>query len=71
MRPSLLLAYDFPPARGGIARVMSEIAARQPDGRLIVSTGSAGRNGSVDAAYGSRVDRMPLPSRRLRVEAPR
>jgi phosphatidylinositol alpha-1,6-mannosyltransferase len=67
MRPSLLLAYDFPPARGGIARVMSEIAERHPDGSLIVSTGSAGRAGAQDDGSGSRVDRMPLPSRRLRV----
>ena len=67
MRPSLLLAYDFPPARGGIARVMSEVACRHPEGSLIVSTGSAGRADAVDARYGTRVDRMPLPSRRLRV----
>jgi phosphatidylinositol alpha-1,6-mannosyltransferase len=67
MRPSLLLAYDFPPARGGIARVMSEVACRHPEGSLIVSTGSAGRSDTVDARYGTRVDRMALPSRRLRV----
>lgn len=67
MRPSLLLAYDFPPARGGIARVMSEVACRYPEGSLIVSTGSAGRSDAIDARYGTRVDRMPLPSRRLRV----
>ena len=67
MRPSLLLAYDFPPARGGIARVMSEVACRHPEGSLVVSTGSAGRSDVVDARYGTRVDRMPIPSRRLRV----
>ena len=67
MRPSLLLAYDFPPARGGIARVMSEVACRHPEGSLIVSTGSAGRSDAVNARYGTRVDRMALPSRRLRV----
>jgi len=67
MRPSLLLAYDFPPVRGGIARVMSEIAARHPEGSLIVSTGSSGESASVDAEFGGKVDRMPLPSRRLRV----
>lgn len=67
MRPSLLLAYDFPPARGGIARVMSEVACRHPEGSLVVSTGSAGRSDVIDARYGTRVDRMALPSRRLRV----
>jgi len=67
MRPSLLLAYDFPPARGGIARVMSELARRHPPGTLIVSTGGAPNAGAVDAAYQNRVDRMGMGQRQLRV----
>lgn len=67
MRPSLLLAYDFPPARGGIARVMGEVARRYPSGTLVVSTGGARGSEAVDAAIGNRVDRMPLSPRRLRV----
>jgi phosphatidylinositol alpha-1,6-mannosyltransferase len=67
MRPALLLAFDFPPARGGIARVMSEIAARHPADSLVVSTGSAGGADAADARFPGRIDRMPFPSRRLRV----
>ena len=67
MHPSLLLAYDFPPARGGIARVMSELALRHPPGSLIVSTGGARDAEAVDDAYPNRIDRVGIGQRQLRV----
>ena len=66
--PSLLLAYDFPPVRGGIARVMSEMARRHPAGSLIVSTGSTADDGDgIDGEFPNRIDRLPLAPRHLRV----
>lgn len=63
--PHLLLTYDFPPIRGGIARYMAELARRYEPGRLIVSTGSV--PGADDAgAYPNAVDRMRLDARRLK-----
>lgn len=67
MPPSVLVAYDFPPARGGVARVMGEMARRYPPGALVVSTGR-GSPSIVDAAPPEiAVDRMPFPPRQLRV----
>src|SRR5262249_32132757 len=57
MRP-LLLAYDFPPMDGGIARALDAIAR---EGAMRVSTGLV--PGAVPDA---RVGRVPLPSERLR-----
>ena len=66
--PSLLLAFDFPPARGGIARVMSEMARRHPAGSLVVSTGSSADDGDgLDGGFPNRIDRLPLAPRHLRV----
>jgi phosphatidylinositol alpha-1,6-mannosyltransferase len=66
--PALLLAYDFPPTRGGIARVMSEMARRHPAGSLVVSTGSSADDGDgLDGAFPNRIDRLPLAPRHLRV----
>ena len=67
MPPSLLIAYDFPPARGGIARVMGEVARRHPAGSLVVSAGRARGAEASDAGFANRIDRMPLASGRLRV----
>ncbi|HET8633709.1 MAG TPA: glycosyltransferase family 4 protein [Gemmatimonadales bacterium] len=67
MRPSVLVAYDFPPARGGVARVMGEMARRYPSGTLVVSTGrvpSSRADGMLDDV---EIDRVPLPVRQLRV----
>ena len=57
----LLVAFDFPPIGGGIARMMAEVARRYPGG-LVVSTGAmpnADDRGIV-------VDRIPVASERLR-----
>jgi len=62
----LLLAYDFPPIGGGIARWMAELAKRYPAGSLVVSTGQCGDSSDVDAGFPNRVDRLSIPSRRLR-----
>jgi phosphatidylinositol alpha-1,6-mannosyltransferase len=67
VRPTLLIAYDFPPARGGIARVMGEVARRHPAGSLVVSAGGARGSAAVDATFPNRIDRMPVSPARLRV----
>jgi phosphatidylinositol alpha-1,6-mannosyltransferase len=45
---------------------MAELARRYPPGSLIVSTGQHGDASEVDATFPNRVDRLPIPSRRLR-----
>jgi phosphatidylinositol alpha-1,6-mannosyltransferase len=67
MAPSVLVAYDFPPARGGVARVMDEMARRYSPGSLVVSTGRAPASASVTTPDGVEIDRMPFPVRQLRV----
>jgi phosphatidylinositol alpha-1,6-mannosyltransferase len=62
----LLLTYDFPPIGGGIARMMGELAKRYPAGTLVVSTGTRPDAATVDRALINRVDRVAVPSRRLR-----
>jgi len=64
--PSLLLAYDFPPLRGGIARALGEIARHAPAGELLVSTGTLPGAGAGDLEGGAWVDRLTVPSPRLR-----
>jgi phosphatidylinositol alpha-1,6-mannosyltransferase len=59
---TLLLAYDFPPRSGGIARCLAEIARHQKEGELVVSTGAAP---GADSS-GLNVDRVPVPIERLR-----
>ena len=66
MGTHLLLTYDFPPIGGGIARWMAELAKRYPAGSLVVSTGQNGDASEVDAGFPNRVDRLAIPSRRLR-----
>src|SRR6185295_5738427 len=66
MSPHLLLTYDFPPIGGGISRWMAELAKRYPPGSLVVSTGQQGDASDVDAGFPNRVDRLSIPSRRLR-----
>lgn len=66
MAPQLLLTYDFPPIGGGIARWMAELAKRYPPGSLVVSTGQHPGALDVDATFPNRVDRLPVPARRLR-----
>lgn len=64
--PHLLLAYDFPPIGGGIARWMGELALRYPPGGLIVSTGRHPGARDTDSLFPNRIDRLPVPSGRLR-----
>ena len=66
MATHLLLTYDFPPIGGGIARWMAELARRYPAGSLVVSTGQQGDASEVDAGFPNRVDRLAIPSGRLR-----
>jgi phosphatidyl-myo-inositol dimannoside synthase len=62
----LLLTHDFPPMGGGIARWMGELAKRQPAGSLVVSTGQYPGSEEADRALPNPVDRLPVPSSRLR-----
>ncbi len=64
--PSLLLVHDFPPIGGGIARAMGELARHSLPGRLIVSTGAESGSEQFDASVPARVDRLDVPSERLR-----
>jgi phosphatidylinositol alpha-1,6-mannosyltransferase len=66
MRRTLLLSYDFPPMPGGIARFLGEIAREAPPGSLVVSTGRVPGCESFDASGIARVNRVGLPSERLR-----
>jgi phosphatidylinositol alpha-1,6-mannosyltransferase len=45
---------------------MAELAKRYPPGSLVVSTGQHPDAPDVDATFPNRVDRLPLPARRLR-----
>ena len=65
-RPDLLLAFDFPPMGGGIARWMSEIARRYPPGELVICTGRLPGDATADAGLPNAVSRVPIPSGRLR-----
>ncbi len=62
----LLLAYDFPPIGGGIARWMGELARQYPDRSLVVSTGAEEGSAAADALLPVPVDRIGTPARRLR-----
>jgi phosphatidyl-myo-inositol dimannoside synthase len=66
MKTQLLLTYDFPPMGGGIARMMGELAWRYQPGTLVVSTGQYGDGSKADAELPNVVDRLGVPSRRLR-----
>jgi phosphatidylinositol alpha-1,6-mannosyltransferase len=57
----LLLAHDFPPLGGGIARLLAEVALRTD---WIVSTGSLPN--ADDRPFAGRVDRLPFPAHRLK-----
>ncbi|HYF39133.1 MAG TPA: glycosyltransferase family 4 protein [Gemmatimonadales bacterium] len=64
--PQLLLSYDFPPMGGGIARWMGELAKHFPPGSLVVSTGELPGSETADRQFPNGIDRLPLPSARLR-----
>lgn len=62
--PALLLAAEFPPERGGVSRVMSEVARRYPAGDLVVSTARA-RAAAGEGDLPAVVDRLPIGARQL------
>lgn len=62
----LLLAYDFPPLGGGIARWMAELARGYPAGSLLVSTGTLPGAEASDASFPNPVDRVAVASGRLK-----
>ena len=66
MSTTLLLAYNFPPHEGGIARMMGELTRHFPPGALVVSTGTYPGSEAVDRAIPQTVDRVGVPARRLR-----
>lgn len=66
MNPHLLLAFDFPPIGGGIARWMGELALRYPAHSLVVSTGQMDGSEVVDPTFPVPVDRIKVPASRLR-----
>ncbi len=66
---TMLLAQDFPPMGGGIARLHGELARHFPPGELIVSTPSDPDAAEVDADLGGVVDRLPIPARRTKTLA--
>src|SRR5207247_1407176 len=57
---SLLLAQDFPPMGGGIARLHGEMARHFPRGELVVSTPLDSDAPDVDAQFAAAVDRLPV-----------
>jgi phosphatidylinositol alpha-1,6-mannosyltransferase len=63
---TLLLAFNFPPHGGGIARMMGEVAQRYPPGSLLVSTGSYPESAASDARFPHPIDRVAIRATRLR-----
>ncbi|MGH7546763.1 MAG: glycosyltransferase family 4 protein [Gemmatimonadales bacterium] len=63
---ALLLAQDFPPMGGGIARFHGEVALRFPKGELIVSTPQDPDAAEVDPSFPGAVDRLPVSRRRTK-----
>ena len=66
MSPTLLLALNFPPFGGGIARMMGEVASRYPADTLVVSTGTWPGSDASDPRFRQTIDRVPVPAKRLR-----
>jgi phosphatidylinositol alpha-1,6-mannosyltransferase len=63
---TLLLAHDFPPMGGGIARLHGELAKRFPRGDLVVSAPADPDAPEVDGAFPAVVDRLPFGARRTK-----
>ena len=66
IRHDLLFTFDFPPLGGGIARWMEELARGYPPGTLRISTGTMPDQEEIDAALPNPVDRVGIPSSRLK-----
>jgi phosphatidylinositol alpha-1,6-mannosyltransferase len=63
---SLLLAFNFPPLGGGIARMMGELALRYPPGSLLVSTGVHAGSEVSDPTFSQPIDHVGIRANRLR-----
>ncbi len=66
MSTTLLLALNFPPFGGGIARMMGEVALRYPAHSLVVSTGTWPGSAASDPSFPQTIDRVPIGTKRLR-----
>src|SRR5439155_11722763 len=66
LTPTLLLALNFPPFGGGIARMMGEVALRYPEHGLVVSTGTWPGSDASDARFRQTIDRVAVGAKRLR-----
>lgn len=66
MSSTLLLAFNFPPHGGGIARWMGELALRYPAGSLVVSTGRHAGSAASDPRFPQPIDHTPIRANRLR-----
>ncbi|HYK81856.1 MAG TPA: glycosyltransferase family 4 protein [Gemmatimonadales bacterium] len=63
---TLLLAFNFPPLGGGIARWMGELARHYPPHSLIVSTGRHRGSETSDPEFPQPIDHAPIRATRLR-----
>ncbi|HEX4601258.1 MAG TPA: glycosyltransferase family 4 protein [Gemmatimonadales bacterium] len=66
MSDTLLLALNFPPFGGGIARMMGELALRYPPHSLTVSTGTWAGSAASDPRFPQTIDRLGVGAKRLR-----
>ena len=66
MGTTLLLAFNFPPLGGGIARWMGELALRYPPRSLIVSTGRHSGSDASDPRFLQPIDHVAIRATRLR-----
>jgi phosphatidyl-myo-inositol dimannoside synthase len=63
---TLLLAFNFPPLGGGIARWMGELALRYPAHSLLVSTGRHPGSETSDPRFPQPIDHVSIRATRLR-----
>jgi|SRR6267143_111305 len=66
MTTSLLLAFNFPPLGGGIARMMGELALRYQPESLLISTGIHQGSEASDARFPQPIDHVGIRANRLR-----
>jgi phosphatidylinositol alpha-1,6-mannosyltransferase len=66
MSSTLLLALNFPPFGGGIARMMGEVARGYPPHTLAISTGTWAESEASDRRFPQTIDRVPVSAKRLR-----
>src|SRR6266705_2199705 len=63
---TLVLALNFPPFGGGIARMMGEVALRYPPRGLTISTGTWPGWEASDPRFSQTIDRVAIGAKRLR-----